>query len=283
MSPMEPIDVLDLFPGERAALLGLLGELSEEEWRAATVCAGWSVKDVALHLLGDDVGRLSGGRDGYANPAFGGADLDVGTWEGLVTAIDRQNAAWVEGTRRMSPRLLIELLAFTGEATEAYFRSLDLMAVGGPVDWAGPAPAPVWLDVAREYTERWVHQQQIRDAVGRPGLTEGRWLGPVLGTFAFALPRALRDAPAATGAAVRLVVTGEAGGEWWGVRGEEGWRLDRAAPGGGEAAATVTMEADVAWRLFTRGIGAEQAAARVEVAGARALGARVLGMVAILA
>ena len=49
-----------------------------------------------------------------------------------------------------------------------------------PIDWAGPEPAPIWLHVAREYTERWVHQQHIRDAVGRPGLNERRWLGPVL-------------------------------------------------------------------------------------------------------
>ena len=46
---------------------------------------------------------------------------------------------------------------------------------------------------AREFTERWVHQQQIRDAVGKPGLTERRWLHPVLDAFARALPHALRD------------------------------------------------------------------------------------------
>ncbi len=86
---------------------------------------------------------------------------------GLVAAIDRQNAVWVTGARRISPRLLIELLEMTGELTEAYFTSLDMTALGMPVDWAGPEPAPVWLDVAREYTERWVHQQHIRDAVGK--------------------------------------------------------------------------------------------------------------------
>ena len=36
------------------------------------------------------------------------------------------------------------------------------------VNWAGPEPAPIWLDPAREYTERWVHQQHIRDAVRNP-------------------------------------------------------------------------------------------------------------------
>src|SRR5215207_9148057 len=124
MNQLAPVEVLDLFARERAALLDLLGQLSNDEWAAPTACAGWSVKDVALHLLGDDVGRLSWGRDGFVNPSFGGPDLDVSTWSGLVAAINRQNNAWVAGTRRMSPRLLIELLRLTGEQTDEHFRGL---------------------------------------------------------------------------------------------------------------------------------------------------------------
>ena len=59
MEPVGSIDVVDLFPGERAALLDLLAGLDGAAWRAPTACLGWSVHDVALHLLGDDVGRLS--------------------------------------------------------------------------------------------------------------------------------------------------------------------------------------------------------------------------------
>ena len=73
--------------------------------------------------------------------------------------------------RRMSPRLLRELLALIGPDVEAYFSSLDLEAIGGPVSWAGPDSSPVWFDIAREFTERWHHQQQIRDATGQPPLT----------------------------------------------------------------------------------------------------------------
>lgn len=279
---MEPVDVIDLFPGERAALLELLSALTEAEWTAGTACPDWSVKDVALHLLGDDVGRLSGGRDGFANPTFGGDDLDLGRWDGLVAAIDRQNADWVVGTQRISPRLLIELLGFSGNATERFFRGLDLAEIGGPVDWAGPEPAPVWLDVAREYTERWVHQQHIRDAVGRPGLAERRWLAPVLETFVRALPRALHDVPAATGARVRLTITGEAGGTWEATRAGDGWRLDEP-DAGREATAAVTMDQDLAWRLFTRGIDARQATSGVVLEGDQALAEPVLEMVSILA
>lgn len=281
MRELAPIDVRELFPGERAALLDLLVGLDDAAWGAPTICAGWSVKDVVLHLLGDDVGRLSSGRDRFPNPAFGGPDLDVSTWTGLVEAIDRQNAAWVSGTRRLSPRLLSELLRFTGEATGAYVRSLDLAALGGSVDWAGPDPAPIWLDLAREYTERWVHQQHVRDAVGRPGLLERRWLAPVLATFARALPRALADADAPVGSRVRLAVRDEAGGTWLAARGRTGWRL--VADEGAPATATATLDQDLAWRLLTRGITPATAAPGVTLIGDQTLAGRVLGMVAILA
>jgi hypothetical protein len=238
------------------------------------------VKDVALHLLGDDIGRLSWGRDGYVNPAFA-AGLDIGTLSGLVAAIDRQNAVWVTGTRRMSPRLLIELLEMTGEQTEAYFSSLDMTALGMPVDWAGPDPAPVWLDVAREYTERWVHQQHIRDAVGRPGLKERRWFAPVLDAFVRGLPRVLEDAPSPDGATLRLVITGDAGGEWVALRQNEEWLLGFAP--GIEVDATVELDEDVAWRLFTKGISKEEARRAARIAGDPTLAERVFDTVSILA
>jgi hypothetical protein len=89
----------------------------------------------------------------------------------------------VVAARRMSPRLLRELLALIGSEVEAYFSSLDLKAIGGPVSWAGPDPASVWFDIAREFTEPWHHQQQIRDATGQPPLYDPYFLSPVLDTL----------------------------------------------------------------------------------------------------
>jgi uncharacterized protein (TIGR03083 family) len=278
--PLQPIDPLDLFSGERAALLALLRDLSPAEWAAPTVCAGWSVQDVALHLLGDDLGRLSWGRDGFVSPAFA-AGLDVSTLPGLVAAIDRQNAVWVEGTRRNSPRLVIELLTMTGDLTEAYFRSLDLAALGMPVDWAGPEPAPIWLDLTREYTERWVHQQHIRDAVGRPGMTDARWLGPVLAAFMYAVPRALSGVSAPDGTAVRCIISGNAGGEWVALRWGGAWVLGSTSDT--TADATVTLDQDVAWRLFTKGMSREDAQERSLITGDPLLAGQIFDTVSILA
>ena len=38
------------------------------------------------------------------------AGLDISTLPGLIVAIDRQNAVWVEAMRRLSPRVVMELL-----------------------------------------------------------------------------------------------------------------------------------------------------------------------------
>ncbi len=224
MQEPNPTLVVDLFPGERRALLDLLRSLSHRQWARPTACPGWSVHDVALHVLGDDIGVISRKRDRYHDPAAA-AGTDLSQWDQLVAFINRQNQAWVQATRRISPHLLCDLLEVTGEAVRAHFSRLDQLALGDPVGWAGPEPAPVWLDTAREYSERWLHQQHIRDAVGQPGLKDRHWFGPVLETFVRALPHTLRRVGAPAGSAVLLTITGDAGGEWLAVRTVEKWVL----------------------------------------------------------
>lgn len=273
-----PVLVAELFPGEREGLLAVLASLSAAEWDTPTACAGWSVHDVALHLLGGDIGIIASRRDGYRRRDTVGRDLSQ--WDDLVAFIDAQNGRWVEATRRISPRLLTEFLRMTGDAISAHFASLDPQARGGPVNWAGAAPAPVWLDTAREYTERWHHQQHIRDAVERPGLMERRWLAPVLETFVRALPHTLRAVDAPDGTALRLVVTGAAGGAWRVARMEGEWRL---AADTGAADATVTMDEATAWRRWTTGLSRAEAMARARIEGDTTLARAPLDMLSIIA
>src|SRR5436309_4897121 len=132
--------------------------------------------------------------------------------------INEANELWVKAAARLSSKLLADLLEVTGRQFHEYVQSLDQMATGGVVSWAGPDPAPVWLDIAREYTERWVHQQHIRDAVNKPGLKERQWLAPVLETFVYALPQTLRQVNSPLDTTVQLVGTADAGGTWSAVR-----------------------------------------------------------------
>jgi uncharacterized protein (TIGR03083 family) len=275
VQPPQPILVVDLFPEILDALLSLLGGLSADAWQRPTACPGWSVKDVALHLLGVEVGNLSRRWDGHAVAA------SITSWEELVAFVNDFNQAWVQAARRMSPRLVIDVLQCTGLQMCAFFRSLNPYAIGGAVSWVGPEPAPVWLDLAREYTERWCHQQQIRDAVGKPGLKQSRYFAPVLAAFMRALPRAFRATSATEGTAVTLTISGESGGQW-SVRQEGGaWRLYEGAADRRDAAGIVDEE--MAWRLCTRGLSQEQAREQVTFIGDQALASKVCEMVSIIA
>ena len=277
MKPVEPIHLVDRFPPLHTALLTLLHNLSGADWHRPTAARLWMVKDIAAHLLDGDVRRLAL-RDAYQPPQPAPA---IESYRELVDMLNRMNAAWVEAARRISPAVLIDLLALTGPQVHAYFASLDPFAPAPfPVAWAGDETSTNWFDLAREYTEKWHHQQQIRDAVGAPGLTGRTWLHPVLDTFMRGLPHRYRDVEAAEGACVTVYLTGEAGGIWTLCRKAGGWHLYAGQVS--DPAARVRLNQDTAWRLFTKGLTSEDARARVRLEGDSALGTPMLEMIAIM-
>ena len=275
MRQLGPIMVIDLFPEILDELLSLLSGLSAEEWTKPTACPSWSVKDVALHLLGDDIGILSRQRDGFSS------DLPIQGWEELVALINTGNETWVQTTRGISSRLLCELLGFTGPQVHEYLSSVDPNSIGGPVSWAGPDPAPVWLDLAREYTERWHHQQHIRDAVDRPGLKQPRFFAPVLDTFVRALPHTYRRVAAVDGTLVTLTIVGDSGNRWSLLREGERWNLYQEISRKPDV--EVVMGEEIAWRAFTRGLSRNKVEPQVKILGDQSLGTKILDTVSIIA
>lgn len=150
------------------------------------------MKDMAAHLLDTDIQRLSFRGDRLASRR------PIQNYQDLVEHINLLNEEWVSAARRIGPQLLLEFLTITGPQVYEVFKSLDPFAqAGASVAWAGEHESLNWFDTAREYSEKWVHQQQIRDAVGRPGLTSYKGLHPVLDTFLRGLPHTFReiDAP----------------------------------------------------------------------------------------
>ena len=65
------------------------------------------------------------------------------------------------------------------------------------------------------------------------------------------------------------------------MRTDGGWVLGQDC--GTATDATVTIDQDVAWRLFTRGMARDEAVRRVRLKGDRDLAARVLELVSIIA
>src|SRR5215470_2961861 len=98
------IVVVDRFTPLRMQLLELLRGLDRDEWDRPTVARGWSVKDVAAHLVGGDIGILSRGRD-QCSP-----NATPETYADLVDMVNDRNREWVLAARRFSPRLLCDLL-----------------------------------------------------------------------------------------------------------------------------------------------------------------------------
>jgi uncharacterized protein (TIGR03083 family) len=260
-------------------LMALLRALTAADWDRPTSAGEWRVRDVAAHVLDGDLRRLSFHRDGHAPGAPPEAASDEGA---LVRFLDGLNADWVRAARRLSPPVLVDLLAASGAQVAAFLAGLAPQREAFfPVAWSGPGASPQWLDVGREFTERWQHQQQIREAVGARLLTEPRWLRPVLAISAWALPHAYRAVDAPDGTAVTLEVQGAAGGQWSVARADGRWRLE--AGGRADARSTVSLDEDAAWRLFFRGLTRAQARARAQVAGDRDLGEVLLGVLAVMA
>jgi uncharacterized protein (TIGR03083 family) len=275
-----PTDLRPLFPRERAALLDFLRALSPDEWAMPTACAGWSVHDLASHLLNGDLRFVAGRRDGYRSPTGPTVQPPYGRSE-VTTLVNQINEQWVAGAYFLSPRQLIDQLERSGIEYAETLAALDLGEPGMPVDWVAPGPAPVWIDVAREYTERWIHQAQLRDATGRPPLDD-RWaLYPVFDTFMLALPNALRDIQAPQGANVHLTVRGDAGCTWIVRKSADRWEF--GSDRGVEPFAALWIDQDDAWRLYTKGVTPAEVLPRVAQQGDLSALAAMLGMVTVLA
>jgi uncharacterized protein (TIGR03083 family) len=245
LAPPGPVETLTLFRPLLAELLAVLRRLDDDQWSRVTVARGWRVRDVAAHLLDGDLRKIAVFRDGHAivpdHPIASEADLGR-----FINALNASGVGW---SARLSPRLVADLLEITGGWVTDVLAAIQPDAVSRfPVGWAGEGESRQWMDTGREYTERWHHQAQIRDAIGAPLLLEPRWMDAFLDVSARALPHAYKGVVAPEGTTVTLDVRGETDARWTLVRGPDRWQLVRGAPDG--PVAVVHATTDAAWRLL---------------------------------
>lgn len=272
------IEVLHLFPRLNEGLLKLLNGLSEEQWQKPTVCRKWTVKDIAAHLLDTSLRRLSIGRDKY-RATF----PEVHSYEELVRHLNNLNASWVEAYSRVSPAILVGQIGIAQEELYQYLSTLDPAGDAQfPVIWAGEDSSSNWFDIAREYTERWLHQQQIRQAVGAEGLLTPELYGPFLNIIMRALPFTFNkyQADAIPGSTVRVDIVGQCAGSWMVEKGSNGWLFIQ---GKSNPDAQVYVDEQIAWLLFSRGIDVMEARHFWQVLGNQSLGSTVLKMISVMA
>ena len=195
--------------------------------------------------------------------------------------INHLNAEGVRAYSQLSPDELISWMESASRESAKYHRVLDPFARAMfPVSWAGEEESANWFDTAREFTERWHHQQQIRLAVDKPGIMTREFYFPVLDCFMRGLPYSYRNVSAKSATLARFNISGECGGSWYLFRDSEDWKLI-AAPAG-ETISETTIPQEIAWRIFTKGIAPEEAKTQAHVTGDEAVGLHILKMISIV-
>ncbi|HEV2885451.1 MAG TPA: maleylpyruvate isomerase N-terminal domain-containing protein [Jatrophihabitans sp.] len=206
------LDALRSAYGDLAALAVSLDEAAS--WRP-TACAGWTVRDLVFHLLGDAQRALVA----LATPATGPADQDATTyWMQSPGAPDAESRG-IRASRTMASQWRLDFLAASyAETAAAVLTSAgraqpdDLVVTQGQVlrvddllttlvveatihhldltvdlDRAGPRPEPVAVTRAtldallgRPTPAAWNSEQWVRAASGRAELAEEQrsYLGP---------------------------------------------------------------------------------------------------------
>jgi Mycothiol maleylpyruvate isomerase N-terminal domain len=272
-----PIDVVDLLPVLDKKLLELLKSLTPDEWNQQTIAKLWTVKDVVAHLVDGNIRLLSILRDNY----FGEIQT-INSNQDLIDFLNGLNADWVKAMKRVSPQMLIFLHEITGQPFCNYLKTLkpfDKSPIS--VDWVGETESKNWMEIAREYTEKWLHQQQIRDAVNKPALMNRELFFPFIDISMLALPHTYRTIEAAEGITVKVTVTTDIGGSWMLMRSNGNWTLTK--DNAQTATAEIVIDPDTSWKLFSKSLRPEQIMEKVKILGEQKLGEVALNMVSVMA
>lgn len=272
-----PVDVVDLLPVLDRKLIELLKSLTPEEWERQTIAKLWKVKDIVAHLLDGNIRVLSMLRDNYRNE-----DIHPESYQDLLDYLNNLNADWIQAMKRVSPGILTLLHEATGPQYCSYYKSLNPFEKAGfAVDWVGEKESMNWMHIAREYTEKFLHQQQIREAVNKPGLMVPAFFYPFIDVYALALPYTYRNVKAEEGTIVRVTVTSNIGGSWYLIRINDKWQLNKrmvAAP-----TAELILDPDTAWKLFSKGLSPDEVKDKVTIVGDPELAEVALTMVSVMA
>ncbi len=151
--------------------------LSEAEWKTSTECPGWSVQDNLAHIVGIESSILGRPEPDHAPPDGEHVKNDIG----------RRNEVWVASRRaRSGPEVLAEFRAVTATRLDALhaMRADDF----GADSWTPVGPGTVRDLLPFRVFDCWVHEQDMRRAVGRPGGFDGEVAREGIGRVAAVMP-----------------------------------------------------------------------------------------------
>jgi uncharacterized protein (TIGR03083 family) len=197
-NPGIPTETVDTLVGTWHMITGLLTGLDEEQWKRASDLPGWTVQDIVSHLIGTE--RMLQGLP----PAP--ARTTEQPW--VKNAVGDFNENDVELRRR---RPGAEVLAEWNDLVALRERTLtagDADYFAQPmVNPTGPGTLADFLAV--RILDCWIHEQDLRRALGVPGGLSGPAAEHTIDRLLRTVPIVVgKRAACPEGRAVRLVITG---------------------------------------------------------------------------
>lgn len=187
------------------ALVNLAAELAIEDWTAPTDCPGWTVKDIYAHIIGTESMLLGRPAPAVELPA---------NLPHVRNDMGRFNETWVLSYNERSGS---ELLGDLGEVITERRASLAGMGQDAfdALAWT-PAGEDTYGRFMRiRVMDQWFHEQDIREAVGRPGHLDGRAPQVVLDELTAAIGYVVgKKAGVPEGTSVRIDLKGPMSHRW---------------------------------------------------------------------
>jgi uncharacterized protein (TIGR03083 family) len=243
----------------------LLTGLDEASWSAPTCLPGWDVKAVVAHLIGTEAMLL-----GEPAPDV---EIDPAEYEHVRNDMGRINEAWVASMADLAP---VELLTSFRDHTA---RRLEALRATDQAAWDAEGFTPAGTDTYGRFMrirvfDCWLHEQDIRDAVSRPGGEEALSAAMTFDEMEAALGYVVgKKAAAPAGSSVRFELTGPAGRTIHVDVGDRARVVDELS---GPPTVTLTMPAGVLSRLAAGRGEPEALCGQVTVDGDRGLGQQIL-------
>jgi uncharacterized protein (TIGR03083 family) len=259
-------DLVDRLEEVWGSIDRLCTRLTQDEWKTGTECPGWSVQDNVAHIAGIESNLLGRPAPVHTPPDAPHIKNDIG----------RSNEVWVDSRRSRSG---VEVLAEFREVTRARLAALRSMDDDdfGAESWTPAGPGTVRELLPFRIFDSWVHEQDMRRAVGRPGNIDGPaaelTLGRIAGTMPYVVGKKVGPPDGTT--VVFECTEGDGRRVAVGMENGRGKALDEV-PGG--PTLRLTMDTDTFVRLSCgRGDPAEiLASGAVRIEGDEGLGHRVV-------
>lgn len=194
--------VVDALEAEWASLDALLADLGDDEWAAPTALPGWDVQANVAHVIGTEA--LLAGIDPPP------VEVDVAALPHVRNDIAAFNERWVAALAPWPPA---DVLARFREVVPERLAALRAM---GTDEWDAESFTPAGPDSYGRFMrirvfDCWMHEQDVREAVGRPGHDHGPAVEQALDEIGTAMGYVVgKRAGAPDGAAVTVALEGPA-------------------------------------------------------------------------